>query len=53
MDDLVTINDRYSYGRDQFGSYGSLLQSESDAEIPEPVDPLLPPAPDEAGRAAN
>jgi hypothetical protein len=52
MDDLVTINDRYSYGQDQFGSYGSLLQSESDAEIPEPVDPL-PPAPDEAGLAAN
>lgn len=28
----------YSYGRDDYGEYGSALQAESELQVPEPLD---------------
>ncbi len=28
----------YSYGRDDYGEYGSALQAEADLQVPEPLD---------------
>ena len=41
MSDTTPIPGRgttYSYGRDDYGEYGSALQPETDFEIPEPLD---------------
>ena len=41
MYDTTTIpvqGTTYSYGRDDYGEYGSALQPETDLQVPEPLD---------------
>ena len=44
LDEMIKIGDR-TLGIDQHGAYGSLLDDESEFEMPEPIDvtPPLPP----------
>jgi hypothetical protein len=51
MDGLIDINGE-TLGVDEYGAYGTLVQPESDFEVPEP-DNLEPPAPPWAAEEAD
>lgn len=48
MNELLTVNGRYTIGEDEQGSYGTLVQPESEFAVPDPESVSTPPDTDNA-----